>query len=638
MRRVDAAHLLISATHTHQAPGGIFPAQGYALLGGDEFDPRVFEAVVGGITRAVQRADATLTPAKLGWAQTELDGANNNRRRDNQWCLNPEVRCDAAGNWTGKGVPPNNRTLTVIRLDTVAGTPIGVITNFANHGTIGGDDNLLFSGDNQAYAVRQVEAGIRSLAGTSLDSAAVANGWPVDALVNGAQGDQSPASDAGAGWPGARGVLGSYAEMEGAGHRQAPATLDLWQSLASRMRTNISLDARFEQLCFCGQAVSQPGTNYDNDPLWDHVAAAPMLGGGGITLDDGTASPTVVPTQGKKIGLAAPGSSPQVVRLQSFRIGDLVVATVPGEPTVQVGRRLISRVRAAAGPAVRGVIVAGLADDYVSYFTTQEEYRAYAYEGSFSLYGPQEGELVIEQQASLAAAMAAGAPVPVCANDQRCPAPLSGPSLAGVSPTASAVVPDAAAAVVTQPVSSAARFATVRFSWTGGSPSAEWAPDLDRVRVEFRTPQGWTVVAGDARDTQTLLTYEHTPGTHTWTAHWEVPLDAAVGTYRLHALGHRGTGGGTTAAYDLRSSPVVVSRSRALTTSVAGAVVKVWYPTADVTSNFRYRPGSPSAGTVTAIVDGARVTAPIAADGTATFAGNVTRVINAVDQYGNRTA
>src|SRR5207302_2288947 len=113
---IDRQHLLISATHTHQGPGGIFEYQGYGLLGGDEFDPRVFGAVVSGITRAVERADATLTPAKMAWGQTDLDGANGNRRM-NQWCLDPEAHCTPDHKWTGAGVPPNNRTLTVLRVD-----------------------------------------------------------------------------------------------------------------------------------------------------------------------------------------------------------------------------------------------------------------------------------------------------------------------------------------------------------------------------------------------------------------------------------------------------------------------------------------------------------------------------------------
>src|SRR5262249_21272625 len=39
---IDGDHLLLSATHTHSSTGPIWPADstGYALLGGDLFDPR----------------------------------------------------------------------------------------------------------------------------------------------------------------------------------------------------------------------------------------------------------------------------------------------------------------------------------------------------------------------------------------------------------------------------------------------------------------------------------------------------------------------------------------------------------------------------------------------------------------------
>src|SRR5215210_1901892 len=42
---IDGDHLLLSATHTHSSTGPIWPADnsGYAALGGDLFDPRVFE-------------------------------------------------------------------------------------------------------------------------------------------------------------------------------------------------------------------------------------------------------------------------------------------------------------------------------------------------------------------------------------------------------------------------------------------------------------------------------------------------------------------------------------------------------------------------------------------------------------------
>src|SRR5205807_6241261 len=93
----------------------------------------------------------------------------------------------------------NAPRLMVMRIDTVQGVPIGVITNFANHGVIVGALNLYYTGDNQGATTRDVARGITA--------AAVAQGvkFPpgskvVDALINGAVGDITPLSDDG-GWP-----------------------------------------------------------------------------------------------------------------------------------------------------------------------------------------------------------------------------------------------------------------------------------------------------------------------------------------------------------------------------------------------------------------------------------------------------
>jgi neutral ceramidase len=574
---IDAAHLLISATHTHQGPGGIFQYQGYALLGGDEFDPRVFAAVVDGISGAVAQADARLVPAKMAWAQTEEAGANSNRRMS-QWCLDPEASCKPDGTWAKTGPTPNNQTLTVVRLDAVKDdTPIGVITNLANHGTIGGEDNLLFSGDNQGFATRDVEAGIAEASGGGSGKAD-----PIDALVNGAQGDQSPVADAGDAWNNIGGTRSGYAGMEGAGRNQAAAVLGVWRGLGDKLKSNVSLDARMEQVCFCGQQVSDPGTNYDNDPAWDRVSATPMLGAGGVTTSDPepTASPTVIPTQGTKLpALAANGTGPQAVRIQQFRIGDLLIGTVPGEPTVQLGRRIIHAMRDAAASSqtpVNGAIVAGLADDYVSYFTTHEEYRSHEYEASFTLYGPQAGELILEQQAALTGALVKGTDVPACTPTPTCPTPTY-PSSAAVDPVATTIDGPFAWTVTAPPAAST--YETVSVSWVGGSPSAEWRPGLDRVEVQRQRGDGtWEVVAGDALDYATLLSHQTVNGQHIWTAQWEITRDVPAGTYRFHVDGALGQGPGMpTTAYHQDSSSIAV-------TELTGPC-----PLPDPASSFRYR-------------------------------------------------
>jgi len=73
------------------------------------------------------------------------------------------------------------------------------------------------------------------------------------------------------------------------------------------------------------------------------------------------------------------------VPLHVVQMGDLVLGTVPGEPSVTVGARAARVLREATG-AARAVLL-GYAGDYCGYVTTPEEYLAQHYEGASTLYG-----------------------------------------------------------------------------------------------------------------------------------------------------------------------------------------------------------------------------------------------------------
>ena len=150
--------MLISATHTHSSTGPIWPgtSQGYALLGGDAFNARVFELTADGIAEAILAADARLTPARVGIATTQVHGASRNRNFD-PFGRNPDVPKDEAA----RRAVSVNPTMTVIRVDEPDGRPLGVWSNFAVHNTSFGDGNLLFSADNAGSTERIVERAIR---------------------------------------------------------------------------------------------------------------------------------------------------------------------------------------------------------------------------------------------------------------------------------------------------------------------------------------------------------------------------------------------------------------------------------------------------------------------------------------------
>ena len=65
--------------------------------------------------------------------------------------------------------------------------------------------------------------------------------------------------------------------------------------------------------------------------------------------------------------------------------------------------RALARAMAENGRPVEHVILVGLANEYVSYFTTPEEYALQFYEGASTVYGPASGPLIEDRLTLLAA-------------------------------------------------------------------------------------------------------------------------------------------------------------------------------------------------------------------------------------------
>lgn len=102
---------------------------------------------------------------------------------------------------------------------------------------------------------------------------------------------------------------------------------------------------------------------------------------------------------------------PKIVPLQVLKIGDLILAGVPGEPTTMSGRRLRNAIRKSAlesGGGECDVILAGLSNLYSSYIATFEEYQAQRYEAASTLFGPHTLSIYINQFKILTTAMMTG--------------------------------------------------------------------------------------------------------------------------------------------------------------------------------------------------------------------------------------
>jgi neutral ceramidase len=598
---IDATHLLISATHTHGGAGPIWPLThtAYGILGGDLFDPRVFGRVADGIAASVLDAVATLEPARVGVAQVPVLDATNNRnlepyRRDRD--VEPSDRPDGKPG----SISPN---LTAVRADTAAGRPLGLWTTFAIHGTAFGDGMLHFTGDNQAYAERIVEDEIRRRAGLGPEDLVV------HALANGAEGDISPRTappfldDVPMALPATSNdgrepsafVVGDYAGAEVAGERVARGALAAWEQAGRTLSDDVELGARSFLLPLDGTTV------IDGDPVGLTVA----LGCAGVACPDGMGLPggLDLPGQGGKLPLALglPGTLvPPFAPLSVVRIGGLLLGAAPFEVTKQMG----ARVEAAMGAETDAehVALVGLANGYASYMATPEEYDAHHYEGSFTLYGRQQGPAVQAGLVRLARALETGAPNP--RGSTALPfVDLSLPDLPPLLPE-----PDVGM-VLAEPAATVARFGQARFEWVGGDPAA----DDPHVRLErLGASDQWETVATDD-GFEDIVTHSRPLGAprHRWTETWEATACSATGTHRFVVDGASSRGG----PYSVTSAPFEVAAAAApaagpITIDAATGVAwfRATYPEPDRTT-LRLRPRFASGGTATAVVDGAEVEA-----------------------------
>jgi len=519
---IEGDRLLLSATHTHSSTGPIWPADsgGYALLGGDLFDPRIFELTAQGIAEAILAADDRLEPARAGLGTVAVTDASANRNFE-PFRLNPDVPQDEAAA-RAASIDPE---LTVLRVDSRDGQPLGVWSNFAVHPTSFGAGNLLFSGDNAAFAERIAE---RQIA----DSASVPprHDRPVvDVWTNSNEGDQAPSRAL-------RKVdgqdteyaKGPYAGAHVPGERVAEGIVRAWREAGEAMTASLDVDSRRAFLPFDGTAA-------DGEP----VGPLAVLGSGGITGPDGFCAPIdnmAGPGQGRKFPtLAGAGLVPSTVPVSMWRIGPVGVTGYPAEITKQMGARIRSALTRESGGAFDRTLIAGLSNGYVSYTSTPEEYDACHYEGSFTLFGRRQGARYQGFAGLLTQALVGGQPAPAGAPEPQ----TTGLGTGQVAPPRQ--TPDAGE-IIEQPAPAVARRGQARFRWHGGDAAYDAPRGRAFVSVEHRDRDGsWRTIATE--DGFQDIT-ERTREDGSWTETFQFGDCDPLGTYRFHARGRADKGSG----------------------------------------------------------------------------------------------
>lgn len=439
--------VMITATHTHAGPGGFSTYLFYALsIPG--VSQRVHDTIVDGIVAAIERALRALRPARAwvhaGWIPISEPIAFNrsieayNRNHDTApvtW----ERRDEAV-----------ERTMTVLRVEDEHGQPLGLVSWFPVHGTSVHAENRLLGGDNKGWAARSCEAWAHERGHRGF----------VALFAQESTGDVTPNFR----WhAGRHKMIGRYDDDEESSRfagdihaRHARTLFSLARDEGRELRGPFATALRYRDMF---ELAAPPrlgltfsvGTLEGQGPFFSLRRAMPLLSrvqawsasrepqgswrarhGGKVPFWDmgigkgnkvlGVLPPVspflrlfadrfvdyyrraVVTRAGQELSWV-----PRYLPIQQLRIGPLVIAGLPNEPTTVAGRRLRGAIaRAWHGDGVERVVMNGYANAYSSYLTTPEEYELQDYEGASTLYGKDSLPVLTNQLVDLTTEMRAG--------------------------------------------------------------------------------------------------------------------------------------------------------------------------------------------------------------------------------------
>eukprot|EP00930_Biecheleria_cincta_P001824 TRINITY_DN102915_c0_g1_i1.p1 TRINITY_DN102915_c0_g1~~TRINITY_DN102915_c0_g1_i1.p1 ORF type:complete len:732 (+),score=104.35 TRINITY_DN102915_c0_g1_i1:49-2244(+) len=578
------ANLCMSGTHTHSAPAGFLTHTLFQVtsLG---FVHQTYEVYANGTAHAVIRAFRKLTPARVRLAKGRVADANINRS-PTAYLRNSE---EERQRYAADGDTDKNMTLLRLEAESPDSTPIGMINWFSVHGTSMNLSNRLLSGDNKGYASylfeRRMNPGRPTGKGSFVGAFAATNLGDVSPNINGAtcldtglpcdRIHSTCMSKSGKPRNELCRATGPGKDMFDSariiGQRQEAAAQKLWDSAQEEIGSTIDYRhawVNMRNLTFTsadGRTMSTCG------PAMGYAFAAGTTDGHGMFNFQQTTNSTntfwnvvsrfLASPSKKMIECQAPKPilldlndisvpyawAAHTVPIQVLRLGRMFVLSVPSEFTTMAGRRLkeyVAREIHSTGllpPSEQPeLVIAGLSNEYADYTTTFEEYQEQRYEGASTVYGPNELEAFISQFRRLIGDMAAGRasrsdPEPSKEVDEMIE--LLPTHLLDSVPLGSHF-----GKVTQQPVGATFQAGErVSATFQSASPRNDLRTEGTFAAVELLSGDGnvWEEVANDG-DWETQFRY-HWESDITFQSKaeiiWDIPEDAAPGTYRLRHYG-----------------------------------------------------------------------------------------------------
>jgi len=412
IRQLAREQIILAATHTHNGPGNFSSSKLYNQMASPEggFDGDLFNFLACRIAGAIAEAWNERRPAVLRYSEAPVAGVGRNRSIEpflangNDALALIEENRSLPIRQTSFPVGDDDvyraidQKMKVIHVQTSGSNPstLCVLAFYAVHPTVMNTTTEVYNSDIFGVATSLVESSLTGSAGGSID--------PVVAIFNGPEGDVS------ANW-----LRRDREDAIEVGTIMAGGIRKLIETPGENITGQIDFNFGWTCLKELAEPLSGASTLCGAEADWAFFRDAgfyegmtqpdphrQMKGQGAkrLPLEDDVRSntlKTMYPWIVEKVL-----DPPQRVPLGVYRIGTVVIGTLPGEFTTTLGCR-IRNAMASASPSARHVLLVGLANEYLSYFTTEEEYALQHYEGASTMYGPRAGMLVCDELAALAA-------------------------------------------------------------------------------------------------------------------------------------------------------------------------------------------------------------------------------------------
>jgi neutral ceramidase len=348
--------VILSATHTHSSPGG------YAHDG--TLREAYFDAVVSGITDAIEAAHQDLQPGRILVGQRVVEDAGANRSAV-AYRQNPEAERARYENDT-------DEEMTLLKLERADGV-IGVLSWFAVHPTSLTFNNSLVSADHKGFAAVEMEKRFQARADTTAHfAAAFAQGNCGDVTGNLNLDNTGPGVD-------------DYDSARIIGQRQLDAAMKIFESPADALSGGV--DYRLAAVDFTDLEVADDFTGAGPQrtcfPAYGYSFAGGSTEDGGghplfvegmlereesiETLVQLVLQPPPVTDELRECHLPKPILYPKAQQdplpIGVARVGQLAMVLVPSEVTTMSGRRMRDTVKSVLGDEVKYVVIAGYSKD-----------------------------------------------------------------------------------------------------------------------------------------------------------------------------------------------------------------------------------------------------------------------------------